>query len=66
MPLRRYGFHGLSYQSILTKSAKFLGKPEGETSLIICHLGSGASMCCVKDGKSYDTTVGGTLFLAPI
>jgi len=58
VPLRRYGFHGLSYASILGKMAKFLNKPEREMNLIICHLGSGASMCCVKDGKSYDTTMG--------
>lgn len=57
VPLRRYGFHGLSYSSILKKVANHLDKKEEQTSLIVCHLGSGASMACIKDGKSWDTTV---------
>ncbi|KAJ6262542.1 hypothetical protein Dda_3353 [Drechslerella dactyloides] len=49
--LRKYGFHGLSYHWILKSE-------EGETSIIALHLGSGASMCAIKNGKSYDTTMG--------
>ena len=48
---------GLSYAYILKRTASFLKKPIEETSLIVCHLGSGASMCCIRNGKSIDTTV---------
>lgn len=57
IPLRKYGFHGLSYANILKSVSKHLGKSKEETNLIVCHLGSGASMCCIKNGKSLDTTV---------
>lgn len=56
MPLRKYGAHGLSYAFILRTMSKHLGKPN--PNLIMCHLGSGASVCMVKDGKSYDTSMG--------
>ncbi|KAK6354051.1 hypothetical protein TWF730_008470 [Orbilia blumenaviensis] len=56
--LRKYGFHGLSYHWILKNVAGFLGKDENETSIIALHLGSGASMCAIKNGKSFDTTMG--------
>ena len=49
---------GLSYSSILKNVAKHLMKPAEQISLVVCHLGSGASMCCIKDGKSIDTTMG--------
>lgn len=54
--LRKYGFHGISYSWILKNVAKHLEKPEKETSIIALHLGSGASMCAIKNGESYDTT----------
>lgn len=57
VPLRRYGFHGLSYANILKQVTKYLNKPVEKTNIIICHLGSGASMCVIKDGKSLDTSV---------
>ncbi|KAK6533412.1 hypothetical protein TWF694_002357 [Orbilia ellipsospora] len=56
--LRKYGFHGLSYQWILKNTARFLGKDVKETSIIALHLGSGASMCAIKNGESYDTSMG--------
>lgn len=56
--LRKYGFHGISYSFITRAVAKFLNKPESETSLIVLHLGSGASACAIKDGKSWDTSMG--------
>ena len=56
--LRKYGFHGISYSFITRSVAEFLGKKESETSLIILHLGSGASACAVKNGKSWDTSMG--------
>ena len=56
--LRKYGFHGISYSFITRSVADLLGKKESETSLIILHLGSGASACAVKNGKSWDTSMG--------
>lgn len=56
--LRKYGFHGLSYHWIVRNVAKFLEKDEEKTSVIALHLGSGASMCAIKNGESYDTTMG--------
>ncbi|CAG8972625.1 hypothetical protein HYALB_00005394 [Hymenoscyphus albidus] len=56
--LRKYGFHGISYSFITRSVAEFLGKNEGETSLIVLHLGSGASACAIKGGKSWDTSMG--------
>ncbi|KAH7026336.1 Acetokinase family-domain-containing protein [Microdochium trichocladiopsis] len=56
--LRKYGFHGISYQFITESVAEFLGKPVGETSIIALHLGSGASACAVRKGKSLDTSMG--------
>jgi len=56
--LRKYGFHGISYSFISRSVAAYLGKKESETSLIVLHLGSGASACAVKNGKSYDTSMG--------
>ena len=52
----KYGFHGISYQYITEYMQKALGKRN--VNLIVCHIGSGASVCCVKNGKSYDTTMG--------
>ena len=56
--LRKYGFHGISYSFITRSVAQFLGKKTSETSLIILHLGSGASACAVKNGESWDTSMG--------
>jgi len=56
--LRKYGFHGISYAFITRTAAEFLGKPRDHVSLIALHLGSGASACAIKDGKSWDTSMG--------
>jgi acetate kinase len=56
--IRRYGFHGISYQYCTRKVAEMLGSMPSK--MVICHLGSGASLCAVKDGKSIDTTMGFT------
>eukprot|EP00249_Psilotum_nudum_P013561 c24398_g1_i2 orf=432-1652(-) len=58
--LRRYGFHGTSYDFLLGEVAKHLGKAREELNIIACHLGSGASMAVIKNGKSIDTTMGVT------
>ena len=54
--VRKYGFHGTSHKYITETMQKKLGKES--VNLIICHVGSGASITAVKDGKSYDTTMG--------
>lgn len=56
--LRKYGFHGISYAFITRSVAEYLGKPENETSIIALHLGSGASACAIKDGRSLDNSMG--------
>lgn len=56
--LRKYGFHGISYAFITRSVAEFLKKPVSETSIIALHLGSGASACAVKNGKSMDNSMG--------
>jgi acetate kinase len=54
--LRKYGFHGISYSFILRSVSEFLGKPQLQTNLIAMHIGSGASLCAIKEGKSIDTS----------
>ena len=55
--IRKYGFHGTSHAYIAQKTAEILGK---KGRVISCHLGSGASITAIKDGKSVDTTMGFT------
>ena len=54
--LKKYGFHGISYSFILHSVAAFLVKPVERTNLIAMHIGSGASICAIKAGKSQDTS----------
>ena len=54
--VRKYGFHGTSHKYITLQMQEKLGKKD--VNLIICHIGSGSSIACVKDGKSIDTTMG--------
>ena len=54
--VRKYGFHGTSHKYIALKMKEKLGKDD--VNLIICHIGSGASISVIKDGKCYDTTMG--------
>ncbi|QGS52326.1 acetate kinase [Spiroplasma tabanidicola] len=56
--VRKYGFHGISFDYITEKASQILNKNKNDLNLVICHLGNGASMCCVKNGESYDTTMG--------
>ena len=56
--LRKYGFHGISYSYILRAVSSYLQKDPSQTNLIALHLGSGASACAIKNGKSIDTTMG--------
>ncbi len=54
--VRKYGFHGTSHKYITTEMKERLGKED--VNLIICHVGSGASISAIKNGKCYDTTMG--------
>jgi acetate kinase len=59
-PIRRYGFHGLSHAYVARRSAELAGrKPEG-LRVVSCHLGAGASLAAIRDGRSIDTTMGFT------
>lgn len=54
--IRKYGFHGTSHKFITKTMQKLLGKDS--INIINCHIGSGGSICCIKDSKSIDTTMG--------
>ena len=54
--VRKYGFHGTSHKYITTEMKERLGRED--VNLIICHVGSGASISAIKNGKCYDTTMG--------
>ena len=56
--VRRYGFHGTSHSYVSKRAAEIVGKPYEELKTIVCHLGNGASICAVKNGKSIDTSMG--------
>lgn len=58
--VRRYGFHGTSHSFVSKRTAEILGLPLENSKIIVCHLGNGASICAVKDGKSVDTSMGMT------
>ena len=56
--VRRYGFHGTSFLYTAKRAAVLLGKDPFKTNLIIAHLGNGSSINAVKDGCSFDTSMG--------
>lgn len=58
--VRRYGFHGTSLLYCSKRAAVLLGKDPLQCNLIICHIGNGVSLNAVKDGLSYDTSMGFT------
>jgi acetate kinase len=58
--VRRYGFHGLSYEYLIEELGRVGGPDEGRGRVILAHLGSGASMAAVRDGRCVDTTMGFT------
>lgn len=58
--IRRYGFHGISVDSVSRQLAESLGQPRDSLNLIVAHLGNGASMTAMRDGRSVDTTMGFT------
>ena len=56
--IKRYGAHGTSHKYITKQAAKVLGKDINDVNIISCHLGNGASIAAVKNGKCVDTTMG--------
>ena len=56
--VRRYGFHGTSHSFVSKETARFLGMNLENSKIIVCHLGNGASISAVKDGKCVDTSMG--------
>jgi acetate kinase len=58
--LRRFGFHGLSHAYVARRAAELLARPQEGFRVVTCHLGAGASLAAVRDGRSVDTTMGFT------
>jgi acetate kinase len=56
--IRRYGFHGTSHYYVSKRAAEILGRDINNFSVITCHLGNGASITAVKNGKSIETSLG--------
>lgn len=56
--IRKYGFHGISHEYVANRVAEILNKDIRELKIISCHLGQGASICAIKDGKSVETSMG--------
>jgi len=58
--VRKYGFHGTSHRYVSSKVAEMMGKDIKELKLITCHLGNGASVAAIQNGKSVETSMGFT------
>lgn len=58
--IRRYGFHGISHESVARQAASFLGTELGHLRLISCHLGNGCSVTAIENGRSLETSMGMT------
>ena len=56
--IRKYGAHGTSHKFVSQRVAEIMNKPLEDLKIISCHLGQGASLCAIKDGKSIDTSMG--------
>ncbi|MDD6733519.1 MAG: acetate kinase [Lachnospiraceae bacterium] len=56
--VRRYGFHGTSHDYVSNRTAEILGKKREDLKIIVCHLGNGASISAVMNGKCVDTSMG--------
>ncbi|OQA33802.1 MAG: Acetate kinase [Betaproteobacteria bacterium ADurb.Bin341] len=65
--IRRFGFHGTSHQYVAEKGADILGIPRDQFNCVTCHMGNGVSFTAVKNGKSFDTSLGyGTMCGIPM
>ena len=58
--VRKYGFHGTSHEFIANETARVMNKDVKDLKIISCHLGNGASICAIKNGKCIDTSMGFT------
>ena len=58
--IRRYGFHGTSHKYVAQRAAAYLGRPITELKIVTCHLGNGASVTAVRNGRSVLTSMGFT------
>ena len=58
--VRRFGFHGTSHKYVSARACEILGVDINKQKIITCHLGNGSSIAAIKDGKSYDTSMGMT------
>ncbi len=58
--IRRFGFHGTSHRFVFYRYCKLAGREPSRTSAVTCHLGNGASIAAIRDGKSLDTSMGFT------
>ena len=58
--VRKYGFHGTSHKFVSDRCAEIMGKKPEECNIIVAHIGNGASICAVKQGRSVDTSMGFT------
>ena len=56
--IRKYGAHGTSHKYVSLRIAELLGKPVEDLKIITCHLGQGASLCAIQNGKCVDTSMG--------
>jgi acetate kinase len=56
--IRKYGFHGTSHEYVARRAAELLKKDFNQLRLITCHMGNGSSITAVKNGKSFDTSMG--------
>lgn len=60
LKVRKYGFHGTSHKFVAQKACNILGWNIEDKKIITCHLGNGASICAINEGKSVDTSMGFT------
>jgi acetate kinase len=58
--IRRYGFHGISYQYLLSRYCSLTGTPPGDETIIVFHLGNGCSVAAIRKGAPVDTSMGFT------
>jgi acetate kinase len=58
--VRRYGFHGTSHSYVFRELARRMGRPPGAVNAVTLHLGNGASVCAVREGRSVETSMGMT------
>jgi acetate kinase len=56
--IRKYGFHGSSHRYVMARAAEMMGRPAESLRLISCHIGNGVSVTAIRNGESYDTSMG--------